>query len=181
MNANAKRTIDTKRQRQGAESPAGAAPDLVRLEVVRVRLAVVWLSAASVIFGTLILQSLLGHYQDRADEVWKWLLPAITPTLGLVISVIGSSALLPSFSGAVVRKSFYRIALLLSIFYLVFIFLNIVIQPFISATIDDQIKSFHTSNLWLAPLQGLVASALGVLFVSKHSTQADSEDDEAKK
>jgi len=158
-----------------------ATAGLVRLDVVRVRLAVVWLTAASVIFGTVILQSLMGHYQDRTDEVWKWLLPAIMPTLGLVISVIGSSALLPFFSGAVVRRSFYRVALLLSIFYLLyllFIFLNVVIQPFVSATVDDQIKSFHTSNLWLAPLQGLVASALGVLFASKHSAQSDSEDND---
>jgi hypothetical protein len=180
MTANlpARRTTGAKRRDRDADPQAIAAPGLVRLDSVRVRLAVVWLSAASIIFGTLILQSLMGHYQDRTDEVWKWLLPAIMPTLGLVISVIGSSALLPFFSGAVVRKSFYRVALLLSIFYLLFIFLNVVIQPFVSATVDDQIKSFHTSNLWLAPLQGLVASALGVLFASKHSAQSDSQDNE---
>jgi hypothetical protein len=149
--------------------------DLILLESVRVRLAVVWLTAGLLIVTTVIFQSLFHHFQGKTDEVWKWLLPLLMPTLGMVVSVLGSSALFPLFSGAVVRKSFYRIAELLSIFYLIFILLTILIQPFVSASVDEQIASFHTSNLWLGPFQGLVASALGVLFASKHSAKGASE------
>jgi hypothetical protein len=31
----------------------------------------------------------------------------------------------------------------------------------------------HTANLWLGPVQGLVATVLGVLFASKQKKDAD--------
>lgn len=34
------------------------------------------------------------------------------------------------------------------------------------------VELMHTSNLWLGPLQGLVASALGVLLVTKQPKDA---------
>src|SRR3954447_9850431 len=40
--------------------------------------------------------------------------------------------------------------------------LTILIQPFASKTPAEAVGLMRTSNLWLGPLQGLVASALGV-------------------
>ena len=62
------------------------------------------------------------------------------------------------------RTSFYRLALALSIFYLALVLLTILIQPL---TGTDTLDLMKRSNLWLGPIQGLVGSALGVLFASK--------------
>ena len=86
------------------------------------------------------------------------------PTLGMVVSVLGYTALDPTVSEAVVRKSFLSVAWWLSAFYLALILLTILIQPFTAA---EPAQLMRLSNLWLGPVQGLVASALGVLFVSK--------------
>lgn len=58
-------------------------------------------------------------------------------------------------------------------FYLFVLILSVLIQPFLAAP-DERIdrvvvrvQMLETSNLWLAPLQGLVVIALGVLFFLK--------------
>ena len=55
----------------------------------------------------------------------------------------------------------------LSIAYLALVALTVLIGPFAAETGREMIERMQTSNLWLGPFQGLVASALGVLFVTK--------------
>ncbi len=138
--------------------------DLVPLDTVRTCLGTVWLGAASLILVIVVLQSLLGRFADKTPEAWGWLLPTLMPTLGMIITVLSYTALDPLLSASVVRKTFFRVALWLSVLYLFLILLTILIQP-IAGT--DAIELMRRSNLWLGPFQGLVASALGVLFVSK--------------
>jgi hypothetical protein len=139
------------------------AADLVPLERVRNHLAGLWFVGAVLIVGIVVLQSLLGKYGDRTENVWEWLLPTIMPTIGMIISVLGYSALDATASRFTVKRSFYRIAVYLSVFYQFLVLLTILIQPLVGT---DPLELMHTSNLWLGPIQGVVASALGVLFVS---------------
>lgn len=147
--------------------------DLLSLDVVRTRLATVWLCGAGTTIFLLVLQSLLGRYEDKTQDAWGWLLPTIMPTLGLLVTVLGYTAFDPLFSRAVVRRTFFNLALWLSVLYLVLILLTILIQPFAAHDASKAIELMHTSNLWLGPFQGLVASALGVLFVSKKDAPPD--------
>ena len=143
--------------------------ELMSLDAVRARLSAVWLGGASLILILVVLQSLLGKYQTKTQEAWGWLLPILMPTLGMIVSVLGYTALEPRASSFVVRKVFVRIAVWLSIFYQLLILLTLLVQPFVGT---DPIDLMHTSNLWLGPFQGLVGSALGVLFVSKQQKSA---------
>jgi hypothetical protein len=145
-------------------TPLPLSDDVLPLEKVRNQLAALWLIAAAVLTLILVMQSLLGKYGDVAQEVWGWALPTIMPTLGMIISVLGYTALDPTTGNSVVRKSFSAIAFWLSVLYLLLIGLTVIIQPFSG---KDPIQLMRLSNLWLGPFQGLVASALGVLFVSK--------------
>lgn len=138
--------------------------DLIPLDVVRARLALLWLLSACLIFVTLVLQSLRLVYGDQTQEVWGWILPTVMPTLALIVTVLGYSALDPALSRAVVRRSFFHVSFYLSLAYLSLTYLTILVQPL---TTGDPIELMQMSNLWLGPFQGLVASALGVLFVSK--------------
>lgn len=140
---------------------------LVPLDDVRVKLARVWLIGGGGIFLTLVVQSLLHVYGDVTQEAWGWFLPTLMPSLGMIVTVLTYTALDPLMTGSVVRKNFASIALWLSVLYLVTVILTIVIQPFASRNPAEAVGLMRTSNLWLGPLQGLVASALGVLFVSK--------------
>ena len=84
--------------------------DLISLDVVRARLSAVWLGGASLILMLVVLQSLLGKYQTKTQEAWGWLLPTIMPTLGMIVSVLGYTALEARASSFVVRKVFVHIA-----------------------------------------------------------------------
>jgi hypothetical protein len=137
------------------------------LDAVRARLSAVWLVGTGIVFVLLVVQSLLGRYEDKTQEAWGWLLPTIMPTLGLIVTVLGYTALDPIFSQAVVRRSFFRVAIWLSVMYLLLILLTIGVQPFVARDANAAVELMRTSQLWLGPFQGLVASALGVLFVSK--------------
>jgi hypothetical protein len=142
---------------------------LITLDDVRTKLAVVWLVGCCAILLIVVLQSLLGRFADKTQEAWGWLLPTIMPTLGMIITVLGYTALEPQVSKFVVRKSFFRLAYFLSAMYLILVLLTILVQPFAAR---DPVELMRTSNLWLGPFQGLVASALGVLFVSKQQKKA---------
>ena len=141
--------------------------NLVQLDAVRHKLALVWLAGAGICITLVVVQSLMGRYQEMTQDAWGWLLPTIMPSLGMIVSVLGYSALDPMFSRAVVRKTFFQVAIWLSLAYLFLILLTILIQPFAAGDAKAAIQLMHTSNLWLGPIQGLVVSALGVLFVSK--------------
>ena len=148
-------------------SQPGVDPQSIALEFVRNRLAGLWIIGSLVIFSLVIYQSLARVYADRIQDVWEWLLPTLIPTLTMIVTVVASTAFMSSAPSAVVRKSFYRIALGLSVFYLVLILFTILSLPAFNRIVSAQIDSLHTSNLWIGPIQGIVASALGVLFVSK--------------
>jgi hypothetical protein len=152
--------------------PNPVPPDkLISLDAVRASLAIVWLGGGSVIFLILVVQSLMGRYADKTQEAWGWLLPTIMPTLGMIITVLGYTALDPIFSASVVRRVFFQISLWLSSLYLVLVLLTILIQPIAAPDPDKAVEVMRLSNLWLGPFQGLVASALGVLLVSKQKSQ----------
>lgn len=140
---------------------------LMPLDDVRVRLARIWLIGGGLVLIILVIQSLLHVYGNLTQEAWGWFLPTMMPTSGMIITVLTYTALDPLASGSVVRRTFFPIALWLSIVYLVLVSLTILIQPFASRTPEEAVSLMRTSNLWLGPVQGLVASALGVLFVSK--------------
>ena len=142
-----------------------ATKEMLSLDNVRSRLAYLWLGLGSAIFLIVVVQSLLGKYDPNTQNAWGWLLPTVMPTLGMIITVLGYTALDPNASNSEVRKSFFWIAFYLSAIYLVLVSITILIQPLVPGV--DPIQLMHTSNLWLGPFQGLVASALGVLFVSK--------------
>ena len=140
---------------------------LVPLERVRTKLAALWMIGGSSIVGMLVIQSLLGRYGDKVQDAWGWLLPTLMPTLTMILAVLGYSALSHTMSGIVVRRDFFTLAFWLSAFYLFLIIITIIIQPFAVSSRDEAIGLMRMSNLWLGPLQGLVSSVLGVLFVTK--------------
>jgi hypothetical protein len=130
------------------------------------RLAITWLVGTGILFTLLILQSIFGRYGDKAGEAWAWLLPTILPTLSLIMGVLASDALAKNQTAKRVDKFVYRIAMSLSLGYLIVVSSTVFLNPFSAWT---PLELMRLSNLWLAPLQGIVAAAIGVFFVSREA------------
>jgi hypothetical protein len=88
----------------------------------------------------------------------------------MMIGVLSANARSGTRLGTVDRFG-YRLAFVLSALYLATVALTILLSPlaeFYSGT--DALELMRLSHLWLAPFQGLVAGALGALFVEQKST-----------
>lgn len=160
------------RSRDVATQPSQADAELVPLERVRTRMASLWLIGGLLILFVLVFQSLMGRYGGKVAEVWGWLLPTLMPTLTMILTVLGYSALSAALSGVIVRRDFFTIAFWLSAFYLTLVALTILIQPWAATTPDEALALMQMSNLWLGPMQGLVSAVLGVLFVTRQKPSA---------
>ncbi|MFT5324014.1 MAG: hypothetical protein ACI8P0_001874, partial [Planctomycetaceae bacterium] len=148
----------------------------IRLTEARWHLAKLWFPCGGVIFLVLIAQSIGGAYGDKFQRAWGWALPNFLPTLALMVSIFSADALKPiTTEASYVRKSFFSLSIGLSIFYIVAILISLFAQPFVgnlvesSDLVEARLKLLEMSNMWLAPLQGLVVGALGVLFFLKES------------
>jgi hypothetical protein len=135
--------------------------DLVSLEQVRSSLSKLWFIFSVLLCSVVIWQSIAGHYGADPRPAWTWLSTSIMPTIVVIIGASSFNALNPLRLHYEVRRSFSRLAHVLSSFYLLLIALTIAIEPFIKIDDFDLMKM---SNYWLAPIQTLVASVIGVLF-----------------
>lgn len=145
--------------------------DWMDLDSARTKLLVIWLSGGGFLFLILTLQSIFGRYGTELQSVWSWFIPNVLPTLSLMIGVIGATALSPAANQPKrVKRSFFRISLALSFFYLTLLALTIMLEPFTKTPV---LELYASSNYFLGPIQGLTVAALGVLFVTQDSTKAE--------
>jgi hypothetical protein len=126
------------------------------------RLATVWFALSGVIFLLLVVQTVMGHYGSKATDAWGWFLPNVMPTLSLIVAVLVLDQMGKSVHTRTADRFLFRLAIGLSCAYLLLILLSILIQPFAPL---PPLELMQQSNLWLGPLQGLVAAALGAFFV----------------
>lgn len=147
-----------------APSASIGGPATKPLDNVRTILATIWLIGTFGIALIIILQSLLGKYDGVVQDVWSWFLPTVMPTLSMIITVLAYTAMDHTYQKAIVRTDFYKVAVSLSGAYLFVVALTILIQPF---TKYSPLELMTISNLWLGPMQSLVAACLGILFVSR--------------
>lgn len=157
--------MDRERTETGKTHEDQADP-AIPLDRARLKLAGLWLAGSGLVGLMLVAQSLTGKYHDKVQEVWSWALPTILPVLSLILTVLGAGALVQDSDKSQVKRGFFRIAYLLSVIYLLLVTATIVLEPFTSF---ESLALMKLSNLWLAPFQALVTSALGALFFSKQA------------
>jgi hypothetical protein len=126
------------------------------------RLATVWFALGGVIFLLLVIQTVMGYYGQRATDAWGWFLPNVMPTLSLIVGVLVLDQMGAGVKTRTADAFLYRLALGLSCAYLLLILLSILVQPFAPL---PPLELMQQSNLWLGPLQGLVAGTLGAFFI----------------
>lgn len=138
------------------------------LWLIRGQLSRLWFIGSSIPFLILVVQSILGKYGADTQKAWAWFIPTTVPTLGLMVGVIGASAL-GEHDKRGVQKGFADLVWWLSLAYVIILSLTILLEPF-SPT--EGVELLSLSNYWLAPIQGLVVASLGYLFTSGASPQS---------
>ena len=129
----------------------------------KVRLAQLWLAGSAALYGIVLAQSLIGYYGEEVADAWSWLLPTTLPTISLIVGVLLADAHRKPKKTDQVNRFVFQLAMGLSAFYLTVVLLTLLVQPVIELEPSEVMKR---SNLWLAPLQGLVAAALGAFYTS---------------
>ena len=129
----------------------------------RKKLALVWFLFGGFLVLLVIGQSLAGKFGEHLRDVWRWFLPTLLPTLSLIVSVIvvdlGTGV---ARTAKQVDRFLYRLALWFSVVYLFIVAATFLLQPILGIPNLELIK---VTDLWLGPLQGLLAGVLGVFFV----------------
>src|SRR5262245_40106702 len=156
-------TADSKKS--SSKKPANS----ILLDEVRWKLARIWLIMSGSLFLLLIIQSVMGKYAGKVQNVWGWALPSIMPTLSVIVTVLGAGAIEPDKKEKTkVKKHFYLTVYWLSVVYLSIVLGTVLAEPF---TPFDSVELLNLSNFWLGPFQGLVASAMAVLFFTKKARE----------
>ena len=128
----------------------------------------IWFLGAGILFALIFFQTIFGKYSGQEEEAWSWFLPTVMPTLSLMIGVLIADAKSGFFKDERKVDSFlFKLARSLSITYFVVVLLTILVQPY---TTVDALELLVRSNLWLGPLQGLVAASLGAFFIKMDKT-----------
>jgi hypothetical protein len=132
------------------------------------KLAVLWLVGSAIPLLTILIQSLTGFWQGRDQEAWGWVLPALLPTLTLIVGSIVVTDGKPESEKREVPRLTYRIAFWISAFYLFAVLLTLRSVAGKSHPIDI----LHRSSWLLGAVQGLVGTSLGVFFSSARLQKA---------
>lgn len=133
----------------------------------RRRLALIWFAVVGVLFVTLVVQTLGNKFGGGADRVWNWFLPNVMPTLSLIVATLVRDAF-RRVPRQMVRSDVFAIAIGLSAVYLVLLMVLVFAQPFLGRTLAEIGAG---SGLYLGPLQGLVAGALGVFYSASEKAE----------
>lgn len=135
------------------------------MQTARKRLALVWFVGAGVCFVVLLFISFFANLGNLA-RLWEWFLPAIVPNLSLIIGVLVYTQRQQDTVEIRVDEFLYRLALGLSLLYVLLLVLPLVFFP---ATGKSLPELLDISSLWLAAVQGLVTGVMGAFFVRQDS------------
>lgn len=134
---------------------------LKSMSASRKTLALVWFVGAGISFLALYLITTFGE-SARVTSLWDWYLPAVTPNLSLIVGVMFNDIKYKSARSDQVDSFYYRVALWLSVIYLLVLFATPLLSPFTEASLDDDLKN---SRFALSFLQALATTALGAFYV----------------
>ena len=143
------------------------------LSLVRNVLGAIWLIAALLVLTIPIY--LLNDERTYRDEVWKWAVPMIGPTFGLIIATLTANYAVSTPSNKIkVSKSFFIWTIVLSLIYLTTIIyvISVNILAAFAGQVDgltqkELVESLGSFNIPLGLFQGAVATTIGTLFFTQ--------------
>lgn len=138
---------------------------LVAMTAARKKLAILWFVGAGLTFIALLILTTFGNNGQFA-VLWDWFLPAVTPNLSLIVGVMFNDIRHQAAKGESVESFMYRLALWLSLVYLLLLFITPLLSPFTDVPLDTYLQN---SKLPLSLVQALATTALGAFYVQRES------------
>lgn len=129
------------------------------------KISLLWFVFSGIIFLLIFFQTLFGKYEDKIEVVWNWLLPNLIPTLSIILSVFFAEFNQRKRKEKHVDRFYYKLVIILSLFYLCVLLLIILLDPFINKSFLETISK---SNYYLVPLQCIVGISIGFFFVKSN-------------
>jgi len=120
-----------------------------------------WMAAMAPLVIILILRQLDGFYGSDPKEVWSWFSQFVLPALTL-LGGAWTVAAAPSDQKQIDNTIVFWVAVAMSAFYIVLLYVVIGKQPTSPLPWQDQFKQ---SALFLGIIQGLVIGVLGKFFI----------------
>lgn len=130
----------------------------MKKKIAQKRLLILWTISGLFLFLLMVLRTSGNIYGEKTNDAWSWFLPTIFPTLSLMVTV----AIADQRSNEQSNKFLYKLAFFLSGFYHLLVLFTI-LNPI--PNVNTPLQMMKVSNLWLGPLQGVVAATLGAFFV----------------
>jgi hypothetical protein len=127
-------------------------------------LSIGWTAAMAPLVIVLILRQLEGFYGSDAKEVWSWFSQFVLPALTLLAGAWTVSTP-PSEQKPIDNAAVFWIAVAMSVFYIVLLYVVIGKQPTSPLPWQEQFKQ---SALFLGIIQGLVIGVLGKFFIESN-------------
>jgi hypothetical protein len=104
-------------------------------------------------------------YSSATNDIWKWYLPMVLPTVSIIVAAIFSSGPISERNSNVRQNVFgVLVAMALSAIYLLSISALILLPPSLGLTPEEHVKLLRDSNYWLGGVQLCVGGALGHFF-----------------
>jgi hypothetical protein len=139
---------------------------MIEYNKARKILTLLWLIFAALVCTVLLIQTQTGKFEDKVNEAWGWFCQVILPTLSLIITAYFAEGP-ASNDKSRVEKFRFQLAFGLSFFYLAVVSSTLLFAPSTTALISW----LHQSNIYLGPIQGIAAAALGMFFIKKEKTE----------
>ncbi len=139
----------------------------IAFKQAQAKITMVWLVSVIAIALLLIVQTLGGEHEEIENELWNWFYKFNIPTFTIILGGFFGGMNKPNDENKYIDSIYYRIVLILSVFYLLIILLVIISLPAI--TDRSYLETLKVSELPLGILQGLVGLALGFFFIKTDS------------
>ncbi len=132
---------------------------MIAKRIAQSRLLILWGISGLVLISLMIARTLGNKFGHLVNDAWSWFLPTILPTLSLMVTV----SIAQQTDDKQSSLFLYQLAFIISVFYLLLVLFTI-LNP-VENQFSNPLDLMKLSNLWLGPIQGLVAATLGVFFV----------------
>lgn len=143
----------------------------VQISTVRNTVMWLWLIWSGLLFLYMALRSARWMTPtvetDKLQEIWAWFIPLIAPVTTMITVV--SMVAFRHASAAVIRRSYFILALAVSCFYLFVISVTCAADNIILLFQSDapsQMEVYKASQIWLVFLEVLIMPIITTLFVS---------------
>ncbi|WP_208094627.1 hypothetical protein [Mucilaginibacter agri] len=131
------------------------------------KLSVLWFANSGIIILLFVFFTIVNRFGSHNDTAWEWLTANIVPTLTLMIGTFANSDSRTN-ADVFIEKFYYRLALTVSAFYFLLMYLTILMAPIAFSLINISMVDLLTnSKIYFNVSQGVVTLVLGLFFTKK--------------